>query len=94
MIVALLTYKVEKAKIDAHRLAHVDWLKQGVSDGRVLLAGRKQNADGGMFVARGSLEEVKAWALNDPFAVEHLCDYQFVEIVPTILAPGLEALGQ
>lgn len=94
MIVALLTYKVPKAQVDAHRLAHVDWLKQGVADGRVLFAGRKETADGGMFVARGSLDEIRTWALEDPFAIHDLCDYQFVEIVPTIFAPGLESLGQ
>jgi hypothetical protein len=45
-----------------------------------------------MFVARGTLDEIRAWSLEDPFA--DLADYSFVEIVPTILAPGLESLGQ
>ncbi|ODP37793.1 YciI family protein [Sphingomonas turrisvirgatae] len=94
MIVVLLTYKVAPDAVAAHRAAHVEWLNHGVADGRVLLAGRKPSADGGMFIARGTLAQVEAWAAHDPFAREGLADYQFVEITPTILAPGLEALGQ
>jgi uncharacterized protein YciI len=92
MIVVLLTYKVAAETVALHRAAHVEWLHRGVADGRVLFAGRKPGADGGMFVARGTLDEIRAWSLEDPFA--DLADYSFVEIVPTILAPGLESLGQ
>jgi uncharacterized protein YciI len=53
MIVVLLTYKVAEETVAAHRAAHVDWLNRGVADGRVLVAGRKASADGGMFIARG-----------------------------------------
>lgn len=94
MIVVLLSYKVDIAEIDRLRPAHVDWLKQGVAEGRLLLAGRKVPVTGGMFLARGSLDEVEAWAATDPFAVEGAADYEFVEIAPSVLAPGLESLAQ
>ena len=94
MIVVLLSYKVDIAEIDRLRPAHVDWLKRGVADGRLLLAGRQQPVTGGMFLARGSMDEVKAWAAQDPFAIEGAADYQFVEVTPSIVAPGLEALAQ
>ncbi len=94
MILVLLTYKVDIAQIDELRPAHVDWLKQGVADGRLLVAGRKVPVTGGFFMARGSLEEVQAWAATDPFATAGAAEYAFVEVAPSILAPGLEALGQ
>ncbi|MCD2324056.1 YciI family protein [Sphingomonas sp. IC-56] len=94
MIVVLLSYKVDIAEIDRLRPAHVEWLKQSVADGRLMLAGRQVPVTGGMFLARGSMDEVKAWAAQDPFALEGAADYQFIEVAPSILAPGLEALGQ
>nr|WP_315380970.1 YciI family protein [uncultured Sphingomonas sp.] len=94
MILVLLTYKVDIAQIDELRPAHVDWLKQGVADGRLLVAGRKVPVTGGFFMARGSLDEVQAWAATDPFATAGAAEYAFVEVAPSILAPGLEALGQ
>jgi uncharacterized protein YciI len=94
MIVVLLSYKVDIAEIDRLRPAHVEWLKQGLAEGRLMLAGRQVPVTGGMFLARGSMDEVKAWAAGDPFALEGAADYQFIEVAPSILAPGLEALAQ
>jgi len=94
MIAVLLGYKVPLETIDALRPAHVAWLKQGLAEGRLLMAGRKVPVTGGMFLARGSLDEVKAWAATDPFATQGAADYEFVEVAPSIVAPGLEALGQ
>ncbi|WP_294330614.1 YciI family protein [uncultured Sphingomonas sp.] len=94
MILVLLTYKVDIAQIDALRPAHVDWLKQGVADGRLLVAGRKVPVTGGFFMARGSLDEVQAWAATDPFATAGAAEYAFIEVAPSVLAPGLESLGQ
>lgn len=94
MILVLLTYKVDISEIDALRPAHVDWLNQGVADGRLLVAGRKVPVTGGFFMARGSLDEVQAWAATDPFATAGAAEYAFIEVAPSILAPGLEALGQ
>lgn len=94
MILVLLTYKVDISEIDALRPAHVDWLKQGVADGRLLVAGRKVPVTGGFFMARGALDEVQAWAATDPFATAGAAAYDFIEVAPSILAPGLESLGQ
>jgi uncharacterized protein YciI len=94
MIAVLLSYKVPVETIDALRPAHVEWLKQGLANGRLLLAGRKVPVTGGMLLVRGTLDEAKAWAAADPFATEGAADYEFIEVAPSIFAPGLEALGQ
>ncbi|APR52643.1 GTP cyclohydrolase [Sphingomonas koreensis] len=94
MIAVLLSYRVPIETIDALRPAHVDWLKQGLADGRLLLAGRKVPVTGGMLLVRGTLDDVKTWCATDPFATEGAADYEFIEVAPSILAPGLEALGQ
>ncbi|WP_448661914.1 YciI family protein [Sphingomonas sp. CJ20] len=92
MIVVLLNYVVDLAEIDALRPAHVDWLKAGLAEGRLLVAGRKVPVTGGMFLARGTLDDVRAWAATDPFALAGAAEYSFTEIAPSIVAPGLEAL--
>lgn len=94
MILVLLTYKVPIETIDALRPAHVEWLKQAAADGRLLMAGRKVPVTGGMFLVRGSMDEVKAWAATDPFATNGAADFEFIEIAPGVVAPGLEALAQ
>lgn len=94
MIAVLLSYKVPIETIDTLRPAHVEWLRQGLADGRLLLAGRKLPVTGGMLLVRGTLDEAKAWAATDPFATEGAAEYEFIEVAPSILAPGLESLGQ
>ncbi|WP_213981103.1 YciI family protein [Sphingomonas sp. dw_22] len=94
MIVVSLHYKVDAATIDAARPAHIDWLKQGLADGKLLAAGRKVPTTGGLLIARGTIEDVRAWCASDPFAVQGLADYDFTEVAPSLFAPGLEPLGQ
>ena len=94
MIVVLLSYKVDIAEIDRLRSAHVAWLKQELAAGKLLVAGRQVPPTGGMLIFRGSLDEARTWAAEDPFATEGAADYQFVEVTPSIFAPGLEALAQ
>lgn len=94
MILVLLSYKVPIETIDALRPAHVEWLRQALADGTLVIAGRQTPATGGVLLVRGSLEDAQAWAATDPFAIENAADYRFVEFTPSLLAPGLESLGQ
>jgi uncharacterized protein YciI len=92
MIVVLLNYKVPIERIDALRPAHLDWLKAGIDAGTLLAAGRKMPVTGGMLIVRGTLDAARQWCATDPFAIEDVAEYAFVEIAPSMAAPGLEAL--
>ncbi len=94
MIVIELTYVVPTEQIDAHRGPHLDWLREAAASGRLLFAGRQVPLTGGMIAARGTRAEVEAWAATDPFALHGLAEYRFIEVAPSVLAPGLEALAQ
>ena len=94
MIVMLLSYVVPVETITAHRAAHLAWLNEGVESGRLLFAGRKVPVTGGMIVVRGTQAEAEAWAATDPFAAHGLAEYQFIEIDPSVVAPGLEAIKE
>jgi uncharacterized protein YciI len=94
MIVVSLNYIVDIARIEAARPAHVEWLKQGLADGVLLTAGRKVPMTGGLLIARGTIDEVRAWCATDPYALQNLAEYDFTEVAPALFAPGLEPLGQ
>ncbi|RYG21438.1 MAG: hypothetical protein EON93_25915, partial [Burkholderiales bacterium] len=63
MIIVLLSYTDD---VSPHRPAHVAWLKQALTDGRLITAGR-QPETGGVLIANGERAEVEAWAATDPF---------------------------
>jgi uncharacterized protein YciI len=93
MILVLLDYKVSPQAILDLRPAHLDWLRAGMADGRLIAAGRKVPVTGGMFMARGSLGEVRDWIATDPFAIAGAAEYTLEEIEVTLTAPGLEPLA-
>jgi len=93
MIVVMLHYTAPIEALDAQLAAHRDWLKTSMDSGRLLAAGRNVPRTGGMFLARGTLDEVQAWAKTDPFAVHGLADYSFTEVAVTVTAQGMEALA-
>ena len=92
MIVVVLRYTADISVIDELRPAHRDWLQQALDDGRLLMAGPKNPREGGMFLVRGALAEVKAWAANAPFALAGAADYDVFEIEPTIATPAVKEL--
>ncbi len=92
MIVVILNYVVPVESIDEHRPAHLAWLHEGVAAGMLLCAGRQVPLTGGMFLCMGERAAVEAWAATDPFAVHGLAEYRFMEVQPSVVAPGLEML--
>ena len=88
MIIVLLTYTGD---VTPHRPAHIDWLKQALAEGRLVTAGR-QPESGGVLIARGSRDEVEAWAKTDPYQTEGVVSAAYVEFTPSMAAPGLESL--
>ncbi|GGB17050.1 hypothetical protein GCM10011380_03180 [Sphingomonas metalli] len=93
MIIIILNYVVPVEEIDAHRGPHLAWLHEAAASGRLLFAGRQVPLTGGMIAVRGTREEAEAWARTDPFAIHNLAEYRFIEVAPSVLGPGLEALA-
>ncbi len=93
MIVAILNYVVPLEQVDLHRPAHIDWLKARYADGTMLASGRKAPPTGGVLLMHGERDAVEALIATDPFAVHNVADYAVHEFVPTMTAPGLEALS-
>lgn len=95
MFIVLLTYKADLAEIDRHLEAHRAWLKAGIAEGKLMVAGRLVPRTGGaLFVRAPDKDAAAAWAGTDPFALAGVADYRVIEFDPTMIAPGLESLGQ
>jgi uncharacterized protein YciI len=92
LTVVELSYTVDPAEITALRPAHLDWLREGLAAGKLVLSGRKMPVTGGMLIVRGTPEEAEAWCATDPFATEGVAEYRYFAFEPSMAAPGLESL--
>lgn len=94
MFIISLTYKVPIDMVDSHLDAHVAWLNQGLAEGWLLMAGRKEPRTGGVLIARGERDMVARKAASDPFVIHGVADFELTEFVPSRAAPDfmLESL--
>ncbi|MGV3768471.1 MAG: YciI family protein [Sphingobium phenoxybenzoativorans] len=92
MFVITLTYKVDLDVVDSHMDAHVAWIKTGLADGWLLIAGRQVPRVGGILIARGIREDIEAKAATDPFVINGAADFTVTEFLPRFVAAGLESL--
>ncbi|CAN5234688.1 YciI family protein [soil metagenome] len=92
MFIITLHYKVELDVVDSHMEAHVAWLKAGLADGWLLIAGRQVPRVGGILIAQGERAEIETKAATDPFVVNGVADLTITEFLPSFVAPGLESL--
>ena len=80
MFVIELIYKVDLAQIDAHMVAHVNFLKKYYASGHFLVSGRKVPRDGGIIVAVGkSRQQIQAIVEEDPFYQRGLAQFRIIE---------------
>lgn len=78
-----IIYKVPLEKIDAVRDRHRGFLEKGYEKGIILMSGPQVPRTGGIIIARGSsMEEVAQFLENDPYQIEKVADYKFLEFNP------------
>jgi uncharacterized protein YciI len=94
MFILSVTYVAPIEEIDRHLPAHVTWLKEGHANGRFLAWGRKVPRVGGIILAVGERSQVEALAQSDPFIVHGVATVEVIEMTPSFVVPGLEALTQ
>ncbi|AUW56828.1 GTP cyclohydrolase [Sphingobium sp. SCG-1] len=92
MFIVSLHYIVDLDIVDSHMDAHVAWLKEGLADGWLLVAGRKVPREGGILIARGNKADIDAKVLTDPFVINGAAEVTVTEFNPSFLASGLEFL--
>ncbi|TLS54226.1 hypothetical protein FE782_02450 [Paenibacillus antri] len=71
---------LDAEKSAEHRQAHLDYLERKYNEGVLTAYGRFVDGWGGMLVYEAeSEEEVKAWAVNDPYIVHNARTYEIHE---------------
>jgi uncharacterized protein YciI len=74
--VLTITYLQSSEAIDAARPAHLEWVKDEVEAGRLVLTGRLESGTGGVLItADMSTEEAEQLVARDPYEVQGLVRY-------------------
>jgi len=89
MFVIALTYTASIEVLDGHLADHRAWLDQGIADGWLLLAGRREPRTGGILLARGERVEVERLAAADPFVLNGAATVEVIEFHPVRAAAGV-----
>jgi uncharacterized protein YciI len=78
-----ITYTASLTEIDRVLQTHRDFLQTGYNQKCLLLSGPQNPRKGGIIIARGkSLEEIQAFFARDPYQIEKLATYRFIEFTP------------
>lgn len=85
-----ITYKVELTIIDSLLTRHREFLQAGYDKTLLLMSGPLNPRTGGVVVAKAnSLEEIKTFFQDDPYAKNDAADYEFREFNPVKFQPVL-----
>lgn len=88
--VLTITYLQPLDVIDQARPAHVAWLNDEVTAGRIVLSGRQESLTGGVLVTGDiSVEEAQDIMDRDPYREAGLVRYDRLSFTRGICAPGL-----
>lgn len=81
--VIILTYKVPFEQLADVLPLHRAFLQTGYDRSWLLMSGPQQPKVGGLIIGRApSLDEMKEFFKNDPYAVQNVASYQFIEFDP------------
>ncbi|RPH94277.1 hypothetical protein EHM69_07840 [candidate division KSB1 bacterium] len=86
-----ITYTAEPDQMAAIRPEHRAYVKTGFDGGLLLFSGPRNPMTGGLVVARmKSREDVERFFAKDPFQLNKLATYRFIEFDPVFFQPFLE----
>jgi uncharacterized protein YciI len=86
-----VTYLVPLTKIDEMLAEHRKFLQTGYDKSILLFSGPRNPRTGGIVAARAeSIDEIKSFFASDPYKINHLADYEFIEFDPVKHQPFLD----
>lgn len=91
--VVVLTYIKPLEEVDSQIPEHVEWLKQGYSDGVFLASGRRIPRNGGVILAKcENIESLKARLSQDPFQKLNIAKAEIIPFEATMKAQLLDTI--
>lgn len=84
------TYHAPPDVVDQTRPAHLEFLKDEIAAGRLLLAGRQEDGSGGVLITGDmSADEAQDIVDRDPYTQAGVANYQRLSFNGAYRAPGL-----
>ena len=84
MVIMILKYVKPMEEVDKHLAPHRAFLDGCYKQKKLICSGRQKPPVGGVLVANvESMDEAKAIAQEDPFAINKVAVYEFIEFSPT-----------
>jgi uncharacterized protein YciI len=78
-----IVYKASIKKIEEVLADHRNFLQKGYENGMLLMSGPQLPRIGGVVIARAnSMEEIAEFFSNDPYNINGLAHYQYIEFNP------------
>ena len=83
MVIMMVNYVKPMEEVDQFLLQHRVFLDEYFKRKIFICAGRRKPPVGGIIFANvGSIDEAKAIAQEDPFAINKVAEYEFIEFSP------------
>ncbi|MFE7602324.1 YciI family protein [Streptomyces sp. NPDC057494] len=93
MFIVTVSYTAPLDEVNQWRRAHGEWLTDLVARQLLLMAGRRPEWVGGVYLVPGMpSEEIDRLLATDPYLLNGVAEHQVVEFTPLLVAPGLEEL--
>lgn len=91
MILIELNYRASIEQIDVHVADHVKFLEANYANGNFICSGRKNPRTGGIILTKlNSITKAKEVVLHDPFYIQQLAEYRFIDFTPSKYQPEFE----
>lgn len=90
MYIVELTYKASLENIEELLDDHRAFLDRYYKKGLFIASGPKNPREGGVLLAKGSIENIHVVMAEDPFIRNDLVEYRVIEFIPRKHAEGFE----
>ncbi len=90
VFVLLARYTRPAEEVDRMLDDHKAWIARHQEAGRILMTAREVPLIGGMILAVGDAEEIRAMIAEDPFHVSGAAEYEVREFQPARVVEGME----
>ena len=93
LFIVIVRYIVDNSEIDAHLENHIKFLDSNYKNGTFIASGPQVPKTGGVIIAKSNSRlSLEIILNNDPFAVNHLGEYQVYEFTPMFHTPEFKLM--
>ncbi|MFT8312105.1 MAG: YciI family protein [Sporolactobacillus sp.] len=92
MIISILTYVKPIQEVEKYLPLHNSYLDNYYNEKKFIASGRRNPRTGGVILMDATLDEAKKISKQDPFLINQIADYKYIEFLPSKCAPDFTNL--